>query len=142
MPQPMTEEQRRTFLKRGTPSAVFATIGSNGYPHAVPMWFALDGDDILLNAGAETAKVMHLTRDRRVTILVHDDAPPYAFVMISGDAEVSHDPDEIRQGAERIAGRYLDGEAARGWIDYATSPGKVQIRVRPFKMVAIDRIAG
>ncbi len=142
MPQPMTDQQRRAFLMSGTPSAVLTSNGAQGYPHAVPIWFALDGDDILMNSGEETAKVTHLGHDPRVTILVHDDAPPYAFVMINGVAEISHDPDEIRQGAERIAGRYLDAEAAQGWVSYATSPGKVQIRVRPSRVVAVDRVAG
>ena len=142
MPQPMTVEQRRAFLTRGTPAAVLATVRADGRPHAVPVWFALDGDDILLNTSEETVKAANILRDPRVAVLVHDDAPPYAFAMVEGVAEVSRDPGEIRRGSEPIARRYLDGDAAEGWIQYATAPGKVLVRVRPTRVVAIDRVGG
>jgi PPOX class probable F420-dependent enzyme len=142
MPHTMTAEERHAFLMRGTPSAILATTRADGRPHAVPVWFALDGDDILMNVGEATAKCVHMKRDPRVTLVVHDDAPPYAFVMIDGHAEVIRAADAIRSGSELIAKRYLSGPAAEGFVQYATSPGKVLVRVRATGAVGLDRIVG
>jgi PPOX class probable F420-dependent enzyme len=138
----MTAEERRTFLMRGTPSAILATTRADGRPHAVPVWFVLDGEDILMNVGEATAKCVHVKRDPRVSVVVHDDAPPYAFVMVDGIAEVIRDADAVRSGSELIAQRYLSGPAAEGFVQYATSPGKVLVRVRATGAIGLDRIAG
>src|SRR5262245_7936830 len=109
MPQPMTDEARRAFLTTGTRTSVLATTRADGRPHAVPVWYGLDGDDILLNISANTVKAKAIRRDPRVTVVVDDDAPPYAFVMVEGDAELVTEPAALRAGSEVIARHYLEG---------------------------------
>ncbi|HET6285196.1 MAG TPA: PPOX class F420-dependent oxidoreductase [Amycolatopsis sp.] len=141
MPEKMTGEQRRAFLGEGTRTAVFATVRPDGRPHAVPVWFAPDGDDILVNLGADTVKGRALKENPRVSIVVDDPAPPYSFVSVEGVAEIVTDPEGVREGSALIAQRYLGEagqEAIEGWLTYATSPGKVIVRVRPENIVAID----
>ncbi|MFE5506704.1 PPOX class F420-dependent oxidoreductase, partial [Amycolatopsis japonica] len=74
-----------------------------------------------------------------------DPTPPYSFVSVEGVAEIVSDPDGVRLGSELIARRYL-GEAGQevidGWLAYATSPGKVIVRVRPEHFVAIAKVGG
>ena len=41
-----------------------------------------------------------------------------------------------------IARRYLRGDAAAGWVQYATAPGKALVRIRPTRAVAVDRVGG
>ncbi|MFI9453766.1 PPOX class F420-dependent oxidoreductase [Amycolatopsis sp. NPDC052450] len=145
MPEKMTDEQRRAFLTEGTRNAVFATVRPDGRPHAVPVWFALDGDDILVNLGADTVKGKALKENPRVSVVVEDPAPPYSFVSVEGVAEIVPDPEEVRQGSALIAQRYLGEagqEAIEGWLAYATSPGKVIVRVRPENIVAIAKVGG
>jgi PPOX class probable F420-dependent enzyme len=142
MPEPMTTEQRRDFLTAGTRSAVLATTRADGRPHAVPVWYAMDGDDLLVNTGADTVKGRDLARDPRVAVVVHDDRPPYAFVMVEGVAELISDPEALKAGSAVIGRHYLDAEAAAAWVEYAASPGKVLVRVRPTNVVAIDRVGG
>ena len=41
----MLDETVREFLQKPL-IARLATIDGNGYPHTVPLWFDVDGDDI------------------------------------------------------------------------------------------------
>jgi PPOX class probable F420-dependent enzyme len=142
MPQEMTPDQRRSFLTDGARTAVLATVRTDGRPHAAPVWYGLDGNDVLINTGEDTVKGRAVQRDPRVTVVVDDPAPPYAFVMIEGTAEVSRDPEEIRRGSTVIGRHYLDAEATEAWLRYATGPGKVLVRVRPTRLVTVDRVGG
>lgn len=145
MPQKMTAEQRRAFLAEGTRTAVFATVRPDGRPHAVPVWFAVDGDDILVNLGLDTVKGRALQENPRVSVVADDARPPFSFVSVEGIAEISEDADEVRRGSRLIAERYF-GDAGQetidGWMAYATSPGKVLVRVRPEHIVAIAAVGG
>jgi PPOX class probable F420-dependent enzyme len=138
----MTPDAAREFLADGTRPAIIATIRADGRPHAVPVWFALDGDDLLINISENSVKGRDLMRDPRVAVVVDDETPPYAFVMVEGVAEMSKDPGAVHEGSLRIGRRYLGDDGAEQFVRYATGPGNVLIRIRPTRMVAQDNIAG
>lgn len=50
--------------------AVLATLGADGAPDAIPMWFLHDADALFMLSVADTAKVRHLRRDGRVAVVV------------------------------------------------------------------------
>ena len=68
----MTLDARRAFLTEGTRTAVLATAREDGRPHAAPIAFVLDDDDILFLTNAETVKCRDLLRDPRVTLVIDD----------------------------------------------------------------------
>ena len=68
----MTLDARRAFLTEGTRTAVLATAREDGRPHAAPIAFVLDDDDILFLTNAETVKGRDLLRDPRVTLVIDD----------------------------------------------------------------------
>ena len=142
MPEPMTPDRSREFLAEGQRSAVLATVRPDGRPHAVPLWYAVDGDTVLINVSADSAKGRAIAHEPRVTLSVHEDVPPYSFLMVDGTAEIVTDPDEIRRDAGKIARRYLPAEAVDGFVGYATSPGKVGVRIRVDRLTGVDRVAG
>jgi PPOX class probable F420-dependent enzyme len=83
----MTEEQVWAFL--GSSPARPAVVGTSrrdGRPHAVPVWYALDGHTLVFNTGRDTLKGRALRRDPRVALCVDDDRPPFSFVAVEGDA--------------------------------------------------------
>ena len=137
----MSLEQRRAFLTEGTRNAVVATIRAEGRPHAVPVWYVMDGDDVLIGTNEGTVKGQNLSRDPRVTVVVEDPAPPYSFVTIDGVAELVRDPEQIRRGATEIGTRYLGPEQAAGFVEYATGPGWFIARIRPEHVVAVARVS-
>ena len=56
---------------------VLATIEPDGAVHAVPLWYASDGEAIVLATGSASRKVRNLRRDRRVTLVLHDSRPGF-----------------------------------------------------------------
>src|SRR5687768_10691729 len=101
--RPMTPEETRAFLLEGTRTAALATTRADGRPHVAPVWFTLDGDDLLFNTGASTIKGANLRRDGRVALMVDDEVPPYAFVSIEGTATLFDDLETMLPWATRIA---------------------------------------
>lgn len=139
LPREMTADERRVFLTEGTRTAIIATIRADGRPHATPVWYALDGNDVMIIISSDSVKGRALRRDPRVTIVVDDEAPPYGFVMIEGVAEVSQNPHEIRRGAICIAHRYhshLGPDGTEEYVRDATKAGAVLVRVHPIHVVA------
>ncbi|MFD9421291.1 MULTISPECIES: PPOX class F420-dependent oxidoreductase [unclassified Streptomyces] len=137
----MTDDERRAFLSEGTRTAKLSTVRADGSPHIAPVWFLLDGDDLVFNTGKETVKGRNLARERRVALCVDDDRPPFAFAVLQGQAELSEDPDQLRHWATRIAARYMGEEAAEEFGRRNGVPGELVVRVRVDKAVAMAAVA-
>ncbi len=58
----------RTFLQQRLITRM-TTIAPDGYPHTVPVWYMLDGDDILLATGYHTRKVKHIRANPRGSLV-------------------------------------------------------------------------
>lgn len=140
MAEPMSPEHRQEFLAEGTRTAILATTRRDGRPHAVPICFVLDGDDILFLTNADSVKGADMRRDPRVTLVVDDETPPFAFVMIEGTAEISQDLDEIRRAAVEISHRYDGGENLDQFVHFATTALGSLVRIRPSRTLALDRV--
>jgi PPOX class probable F420-dependent enzyme len=140
MAQVMAPEARRAFLTNGTRTAILATTRPDGRPHAVPVCFVLEDDDVLILTNEATAKGQAMQRDPRVTLVVDDEIPPFAFVMIEGTAELSRDPDEIDQVAPRIGERYDGPDGVEDFVRFAHEALGLLVRVKPTKIVALDRV--
>lgn len=76
----MSDDERRVFLLHGTRTGKLATVREGGRPHVVPIWFVLDGDDVVLTTGEDTVKGRNLRRDPRASLCVDDEDPPFAYV--------------------------------------------------------------
>lgn len=139
MAQQMTPEARRAFLLRGTRTAILATTRPDGRPHAVPMGFVLDGDDVAFLTNEQTVKAAAV-RDPRVTLVVDDETPPFAFVMVEGIADVSRDPADIERVAPGIGERYAGRDGVDEFVRFASEALGLLVRVRPTRIVALDRV--
>ena len=137
----MTQDETRAFLLEGTRTAALATVRADGRPHVAPVWFTLDGDDLLFNTGENTIKGANLRRDGRVALMVDDEEPPFAFVSIEGDVSLSDDLDTMRYWATRIAARYMGEDQADAYGRRNAVPGELLVRVHPTKIVAMSGIA-
>jgi PPOX class probable F420-dependent enzyme len=136
----MTLDARRAFLTEGTRTAVLATIRDDGRPHAVPIAFVLDDDDILFLTNAETVKGRDLLRDPRVTLVVDEEVPPFAFVMIEGTAITSREVGNVEQLARRISQRYDAGEGMDEFVRFAREELGMLVRVAASRIVALERV--
>ena len=134
--QTMTTEQWHEFVMTGTRTGKLAVTRADGRPHVTPVWFVLDGDDVILNTGTDSVKGKALRRDPRVCLSVDDQVPPYSFVVIDGVAEISEDRDELRRWATAIGGRYMGAGRAEEFGIRNAVPGELLIRIRPTRVIA------
>ncbi|MEU3412988.1 MULTISPECIES: PPOX class F420-dependent oxidoreductase [unclassified Streptomyces] len=141
MAEKMTDEEWRAFVSDGTRTGKLSTVRADGSPHVAPVWFVLDGDELVLTTGKDTVKGRNLTRDGRVALCVDDDRPPFHFVVLNGHAELSEDLAELRQWATRIAARYVGEDQAEEYGTRNGVPGELLVRVTLDNVVAVRDLA-
>ncbi|MEV0261990.1 PPOX class F420-dependent oxidoreductase [Streptomyces sp. NPDC050617] len=137
----MSKDQWQAFLSESTRTAKVSTVRADGSPHIAPVWFLLDGDDLVFNTGADTVKGRNLARDSRISICVDDDRPPFSFVTLQGRAELIDDLAEVRAWAARIGARYMGEERGEEFGERNGVPGELLVRVRIDKVVALADLA-
>ncbi len=71
----MTEQHWRAFVTYGTRTGKLSTARAEGSPHVTPVWFFLDGDDIVLTTEKNGVKGRNLARDGRFALCVDEDRP-------------------------------------------------------------------
>ena len=141
----MSEQEIRAFLAEGTRTGKLAWVGPSGQPHVAPVWFvvddAADALEVVFNTGATTAKGAALQRDPRVSLLVDDERPPFAYVKLTGRVTVSEELAEVRHWATRIGGRYMGADRAEEFGARNGVPGELLVRLRAAKVVGLRAVA-
>jgi PPOX class probable F420-dependent enzyme len=126
----------RAFLSEGSRTGKLGFVASDGRPLVAPIWFAVEGDDLIFNTGSGTAKGKAVLRDPRLVICVDSELPPFGFVQVQGVAEVSEDPDELVRTATVIAARYMGADRAEEFGKRNGVPGELLVRLHPTKVIA------
>jgi PPOX class probable F420-dependent enzyme len=98
------------FLLAGTRTAKVATVNAQGRPHVAPVWFTVDGRDLVFSTSSRSVKARNLNHDPRVAVTVDDETPPFAFVSITGHARLITRPDDFLCWTTRIAARYVGAQ--------------------------------
>ncbi|MBW2493657.1 MAG: TIGR03618 family F420-dependent PPOX class oxidoreductase [Deltaproteobacteria bacterium] len=141
----MTDAEIRAFL-RAQKTVILNTIGPDGVPHPMPMWFVSDDDCAISMATFRgTQKIVNLQRDPRVSLLV-ESGREYAElkgVVIYGTAELSTDTDAIIATLEAASQKETTeaGAKARAAIHaevIRTAPKRILIRVTPDRIISWD----
>ncbi|WP_429516163.1 PPOX class F420-dependent oxidoreductase [Rhodococcus sp. BE178] len=138
----MRDAKVREFLTHGTRTGKLGYLSGDGRPLVAPVWFVLDGDEVVFNTGADTAKGRYLARDPQVVLCVDLEEPPYAFVQIQGDAVLSTDPDELLRVATDVGRRYMGADRAEEFGRRNGVPGELVVRVRPTRVIAALDVTG
>jgi PPOX class probable F420-dependent enzyme len=138
----MSGDEWRAFLTEGTRTGKLATVRRDGRPHVVPVWFVLDGDDLVFTTGTDTVKARTMRRDPRVCLCVDDQRPPFSYVMVEGTAALSEDLDELLRYATLIGGRYMGAGQAEQFGRRNAVPGELLVRVTAVHVTALAGIAG
>ncbi|MFJ9552842.1 PPOX class F420-dependent oxidoreductase [Nocardiopsis sp. NPDC101807] len=138
----ISDPRVRDFLLEGTRTGKLAYVAADGRPLAAPVWFTVEGDELVLNTGKETAKGRAIARDPRVTLVVDLEEAPFGFVQVQGEATVSEDPGELVRTATVIARRYMGPDKAEEFGRRNGAPGELVVRVRPTKVLAAFDMTG
>lgn len=103
----MTDDEIAAFVD-GSRTATMATIGPDGLPHLVAMWFAVIDGQIWFETKAASQKAVNLRRDPRITVLLEDGLTYDTLrgVSIEGTAEIVDDPDALWEVGVNVWERY------------------------------------
>lgn len=142
MAQKMSPDEIKIFLAHGTRTGKLATVNGNGRAHVAPIWFVLDGDDLIFNTWHSSVKAKNMQRDSRVSLCVDDDTAPYAFVIVEGTVTFSEDQAESLKWATQIGGRYMGAEQAEAFGKRNSVTGELLVRLTPTKFIAQKDLAG
>lgn len=93
LPDPLPKPEPGTDLLEPPHFAHVATIGPDGQPRSSVVWHrraqAGGPHDIEFWTGAGTLKTRHLRQNPRIAVSIHDEADPYRYVELLGEAEIS-----------------------------------------------------
>ena len=129
------------FIASAPRTGKLATVRKDGSAHVVPVWVAVDGDEIVFNTGRDSAKAKAMVRDPRVSLCFDDETPPFTFVTVAGTVTLTSDPAEMLHWATIIGGRYMGADRADEYGRRNAVPEEVLVRVTPTRVVGVKDIA-
>jgi PPOX class probable F420-dependent enzyme len=141
MGEKMDENEWKAFITEGTRTGKLSTVRADGAPHIAPMWFLLDGDDLVFTTENVTVKAHNLVRDGRAAMCVDDEVPPYSHAVLWGHTEISEDPAQLRAWATDIAARYMGEDLAPGFGERNSVSGMLLVRMHIEHVSAYAAIA-
>ena len=139
----MTPEEVDSYLARAR-TMILATIGPDGVPDPVGMWFVLLDGEVWMRTYGKSQKALNLRRDPRFSALV-EDGERYAElrgVQLSGHVELVDDIERICDIAAGLLVKYegldpVDVPAVREAYR-PTAVKQVAIRLIPERTVSWD----
>ena len=138
----MSKEEYFKFISQGTKTGKLATVNKDGSPHVVPIWFLVEGENIVFSTGLNSVKCKNMQRDSRVCISVDEEKDLYSFVKIDGTASFSNDPEDRLHWATKIAERYMGEDQAEAYGKRNSGPDETVVTVKPAKILAYADVAG
>jgi PPOX class probable F420-dependent enzyme len=120
MPKGPVPAQYHDILN-STGLAHVATIGPDGRPQSNPVWFAWDGEHVLLSFTESKKKYQNLLKNPAIALSITDPANPLRYIEIRGKLE-SSELDEGNALIDGIATKYTGAPWAWG------QPGEVRLK--------------
>jgi hypothetical protein len=120
--------------------ARLSVIDANGYPHTVPLWFDVDGDDIVIISDRNSRKVDYLMREPRASLSVGGDAGPDGVIargyLLKGNAYAEEDTGY--RWLRQVTLRYEPPEQAeRSIAQWRKELDMMLIRLRVTKVIKV-----
>jgi PPOX class probable F420-dependent enzyme len=136
MASKMTRDEALAFLSAGTRTGKLATAAAEGTPHVAPVWFVLDGDEVVFTTASTTVKGRHLRANPRAALVVDVDEFPYQYAAVRGPVVLTADAPDLVAWATKIAERYVPAGQAERYGRRNGVPGEMLCRMK------IDRLIG
>jgi PPOX class probable F420-dependent enzyme len=128
----LTPDEQRELLESQRIVTV-ASLGRDGWPHLMPVWYVLRDGEIWVYTYAKSQKVRNLERDPRATLLVETghEYSELRGVMIEAEAYISREHELVFDVAKELTVRYADG------LDSVEGDAAEALRAQAKKRVAI-----
>lgn len=140
----MSDDEIADFLRQSR-TIILVSNGKDGYPHPMPMWYAVDEDNtIYMTTFRKSQKINNLKRDPRVALLVEsgDAYQELKSVLIYTEVELLDDVEATRDILFKISVQRGDlqedaGEAIReGMLN--TAAKRIGMKFTPNKIISWD----
>jgi PPOX class probable F420-dependent enzyme len=127
----LTEGQREFLDKQRLCIVGFARKA--GPPHMSPVYYALDGDEIIISTTASRLKAKAVRRNAEVSLCVLGEAPPFPYLLIYGKGTIEDEGavDVMMKIGERMTGNPVPESARAAVEERARTEGRVVLRVVP-----------
>ena len=135
----MSEEELHAFLAERK-VVTCATIGPNGRPHLMPLWYAADGTTLRGWTYAKSQKAKNLERDPRATLQVEDGELYHELrgVMMECDVAIERDPEKVADYGIALFERFgATGDDVRAMIA-GQAPKRIGMTFTPTRIVSWD----
>ena len=119
-----------------------ATLGANGRPHLMPLWYVPEGSEMLAWTFAKSQKARNLERDPHATLQVEagEEYSELRGAMLECDVELERDTDRIARLGLALMRRYTVGASDQDLEAgvSAQAPKRIGMRFRPTRVVTWD----
>ena len=136
----MNDEEIHAFLEEQRILQV-ATIGKDGWPHLIAMWYVLINDQVVFWTYAKSQKAVNLRRDPRIACLVESGVryDELRGVQIKGRAIINNDYETVQRIGAVIWERYNGSlnDTSRQMVA-AQAAKRVLVFVEPVEIVSWD----
>jgi PPOX class probable F420-dependent enzyme len=144
----MTDEELRDFVAEHK-IVTCATIGPNGRPHLMPLWYVADGLELRGWTYAKSQKAVNLERDPHATVQIEDGLQYQELrgVMMECNVVLERDSELVGDYGVALFERFAEGgqlsdevrEMVRG-----QAPKRVGLHFKPTRIVTWDhrKLAG
>jgi PPOX class probable F420-dependent enzyme len=128
----MTPEERRKFLEEHR----FGVLGverDGKTPHLTPVYYALDGDDLIVSTTRTRVKAGLIASARRVNLCVLQEEFPFDYVAVIGSARLEDEGavDAMARIGEKMYGRPVGPEMRPTLEERAEKEGRIVLRITP-----------
>lgn len=125
-------DEQRKFLEAHR-LAVVGIQRSDGPPSLTPVYYAVDGDDILISTTSSRYKGKVLKERPEVSICVLAEEFPFPYLTVYGTATIEEAgaASVMAKIGEKMLGSPIAADAMPGLEDRAKKEGRVVMRVKP-----------
>ncbi len=132
----MTSEERRAFLSENR-LCIVGYGRKDGPPALSPVYYVMDGDDLVISTTATRAKAKAVRRNPQVSLCVIGEGMPHPYLTVYGRARIESDGavDLMMRVGEKMLGRPIPEDARPSLEDRAREEHRVVMRVTPERYV-------
>lgn len=127
----LSDKEIQQFLNSGQHILKLATIGPDGAPYIVPVWYGWDGKAFTLVGRKQNRWIPYVQREPRVSILVDTCEIPYTRVTAPGRAEVvdanwfgNWEPISVKYAGREVGHKYYEDTKHIPRVLIKVTPGK------------------
>jgi PPOX class probable F420-dependent enzyme len=126
----MALDEDAARLAKGKNLATVVTLMPDGQPQALLTWVDHDGENILVNTEPRRQRAKNVSRDPRVTVLIHSADSPFDWAEVRGHVTAVVGGPQAREHIDELSNRYTGSDYGMpidpdGRIILVVAPDKV-----------------